>query len=159
MFQCNQLLSHTVFHSVILNCSFVEICKFYLIRFSTKWMNIGFCYWKAIPFDIFQLIVSELIKVWDILCLLQIYTDLVPLTWKLIFKFILQRKSYVCNIFNGKTVTICFITTVLQIFFPFGSDRMLFISVVLSKSIRKAFSHSSTKYDWNFFLCFLCFCM
>lgn len=85
-------------------------------------MKIGLCHWKTIYFDIFQLIVSELIKFLDILCLLQIYTDLVTLTWKLIFKFISQRKSYVCNIFNGETVEVHFITAVLQISFPFGSD-------------------------------------
>lgn len=108
-------------------------------------MKIGFCHWKAIPFDIFQLIVSELIKFLDIQYLLQIYTDLVPLTWKLIFKFLSQRKSYVCKIFNGERVAVHFITAALQILFPFGSDRMLFLSMTLSKSIRKDFSYISAK--------------
>lgn len=108
-------------------------------------MKIAFCHWKTIPFDIFQLIVSELITFLDILCFLQIYTDLVPLTWKLIFKFIPQNKSCVCNIFNGETVAVQFITAVLQILFPFGSDRMLFLSMALSKSVRKDFSYISTK--------------
>lgn len=118
-------------------------------------MKIGLCHWKTIPFDIFQLIVSELTKFLDILCLLQIYTDLVPLTWKLIFKFISQRKSYVCNIFNGETVAVHFIAAVLQISFPFGSDWMLFLSMLLLQSIRKCFSYFN-KIVFGFFFCPSC---
>lgn len=77
-----------------------------------KWRKIGFCQWKVIPFDIFPLIVSELIKLLDIICLLQICTDLVPLSWKLIFEFLSQKKSYVYNVFDGGTVTVFYHNTI-----------------------------------------------
>lgn len=87
----------------------------------------------------FQLIVSELIKFLDILCLLQIYSDLVALTWKLIFNFISQRKSYVCNIFNGETVAVYFITAVLQIFFPLWVCQDAVLNHGLTKANKEGF--------------------
>lgn len=104
----------------------------------------------------FQLIVSELIKFLDILCLLQICSDLVALTWKLIFNFISQRKSYVCNVFNGETVAVYFITAVLQIFCPLWVWQNVVLNHGLIKAKKEGFLIYFNKIAFGPFFCPSC---